>query len=467
MFKKNQIVGLSITGMTREGNGVGRADGIAVFVPGTAVGDEIECRIVKVKSSYCYGIIENLITPSETRVEPECPVSRSCGGCVFQHLSYEEECRLKDSFIRDSFERIGKLSPEYLPFLTCERTGGYRNKAQYPLAFDKGRVLCGFYARRSHRVIDHTSCALQPEVFSRIAGRIREFIEEKHIPVYDEVKLTGLVRHIYLRRGEHSGQIMVCYVVTDLDRGAVFEGLTGRLTGEFRQIASIMLNENPKNTNVILGRRQRCIYGSEDISDIMCSNRISISPLSFYQVNTIQAERLYAAAEELAELKAEDTLLDLYCGAGTIGLSMARRVKKLIGVEVIEDAVENARRNALQNGIDNAEFICGDAGEAAKLLYERGERPDVVICDPARKGCDRQTLEYMAKMSPGRIVYISCDHATCARDCAVLSELGYRTEKVRGVDLFPRTGHVECVALLTRDAAGEQAAGKVLPLFDR
>ena len=277
------------------------------------------------------------------------------------------------------------------------------------------------------------------------------YVNERKIKAYNEETGSGLLRHIYLRRGEHSGEIMVCLVITDLKKRGVFDVLVGELCKKYADVKSIVFNENCRKTNCILGQKLVTAYGSDTIHDTMCGNDIEISPLSFYQVNTIQAERLYEIAADYAQLTGKETLLDLYCGAGTIGLSMSQKVKKLIGVEIIESAIDNAKRNAAANNVTNAEFICGDAGKIAEILYSRGERPDVIIADPARKGCTRDALEYMAKMSPDRIVMISCNHATAARDCAVLEELGYKTVKVKGVDLFGRTGHVETVCLLSRE----------------
>ena len=449
MLKKNEIIRLEISGMTNEGNGVGKHEGIAVFVPFTVIGDVIECRIVKVCKTYCYGIIENIVSGSVERTKNDCPVYSRCGGCCFRHMSYEEECRVKEQFIKDSFERIGKLYPEYDSFEGCKQLVGYRNKAQYPVAEQDGRAVCGFYSRRSHHVCDHTDCALQPAIFKAIADEIMAYVNKRKIKAYNEETGSCLLRHIYLRRGEHSGEIMVCLVITDLKKRGVFDALVGELCKKYADIKSIVFNENSRKTNCILGQKLVTAYGSNTIHDTMCGNDIEISPLSFYQVNTIQAERLYEIAADYAQLTGKETLLDLYCGAGTIGLSMSKKVKKLIGVEIIESAIDNAKRNAAANNVTNAEFICGDAGKIAEILYSRGERPDVIIADPARKGCTRDALEYMAKMSPDRIVMISCNHATAARDCAVLEELEYKTVKVKGVDLFGRTGHVETVVLLS------------------
>lgn len=451
MLKKNEIVELEITDITNEGNGVGRYNDIAVFVPMTSVGDRIKCQIVKVKKTYCYGIIKEILNSSEHRITPDCPVYKQCGGCSFRHISYEEECRIKENFVKNSFQRIGKLNPEFEPIFPCDTEYNYRNKAQYPVADVDGKAVCGFYARRSHRVVEHTGCLLQPEIFSEILSVIMNFVNEHKIPAYNEITSEGLLRHIYLRRGEHSGEIMVCLVVTSIVKAKTFTNLIPLLTSSFKDIKSIVLNENSKNTNVILGTRLKIIYGSDTITDIMCGNKIEISPLSFYQVNTCQAEQLYSIADEYADLHKDDVLLDLYCGAGTIGLSMCRKVNKLVGVEVVPDSILNANRNAKVNSLDsNSEFLCGDAGKISEILYKRGEHPNVIIADPTRKGCDRKSLEYMAKMSPEKIIMISCNHVTAARDCAILKELGYRTVKVRAVDLFPRTTHVETVVLMSK-----------------
>lgn len=450
MLKKNEIISLEITGMTNEGNGVGRYDGIAIFVPYTAVGDVIDCKIVKVQKSFCYGIVHKMIEPSKERCDAKCDAFKKCGGCSFRHFNYSEELRVKEDFVKSSFERIGKIFADSEEILGTESTERYRNKAQYPVAEQNGKAVCGFYSKRSHRLTAFEDCLLQPEIFGKIAGCIIDYINENKITAYNEETGKGLLRHIYIRRGEHTGEIMVCLVVTNFKKCGKLYGVAGVLVKKFSDIVSIILNENGKNTNVIMGKKFSLLYGKEYITDIMCGNKVKISANSFYQVNTIQAERLYSLAEEYAGLKSNDILLDLYCGAGTIGLSMASKVKKLIGVEIIDSAIENAKENAKSNGIENAEFICGDAGEIAKILYERGERPNVIIADPARKGCDRETLEYMAKMCPDRIVMISCNHTTAARDCAIMEELGYKVEKYRAVDLFPRTTHVETVCLLSR-----------------
>ena len=449
-MKKNDIVQLEITDVTAEGSGVGRHEGMAVFVPSAAVGDLIDCRIVKVLKSYAFGIIDKIITPSADRADRGCGVSKKCGGCVFRHISYQAELKIKDKAVRDAFKRIGGLDIAFEDILGCESPDRYRNKAQYPVSMENGRAVCGFYAQRSHRVIECADCMLQPEVFSHITEDIIGYINKKKIPVYDEKSGKGLIRHIYLRRGHHTGEIMVCLVVTKADKSSL-KGLFDILTEKYADIKSIVLNINNKNTNVITGKKCITVYGKGTITDIMCGKSTEISPLSFYQVNTAQAERLYGIAREYAQLSGDETLLDLYCGAGTVGLSFADHISRLIGGEIIPEAVENARKNAQLNNVDNAEFICGDAGEIAASLADKGIRPDVIVVDPPRKGCDELTLTSIVRMAPRKLVMISCNSATAARDAAFLSERGYTPVKARAVDMFPGTGHCECVVLMTRD----------------
>lgn len=447
MLKKNDIIDLKITAVTSEGSGVGRAaDGMAVFVPFTCGGDEIRCRIVKVAKKYCYGIIESIIVPSPYRQGIDCPSFYKCGGCSFRHISYEKELEIKQGFVRDSFERIGKIDMEHEPILGCEDTHGYRNKAQLPVSMINGRAAAGFYAKRSHRVIELRECSLHPDEFFEITEYVLYYHNARGISCYDETSHSGLLRHIYLRRGYSTGEVMLCLVVSE--RTAVYDELAEKIRERFPQIVSVVLNINLKDTNVILGDKCVTLSGKGHITDIMCGKKFEISPLSFYQVNTAQAQRLYGIAAQYAGLTGEETLLDLYCGVGTIGLSMADRVRKLIGVEIVAPAVENAKRNAAINGITNTEFICADAGKAAQMLLQRGERPDVIIADPARKGCDKLSLDCITELSPKRIVMVSCNHATAARDCAYLMQHGYKPVKCRAVDLFPRTVHTECVVLL-------------------
>ena len=395
MLNKNDVVTLEITALTNEGSGVGHygADensrGFAVFVPFTAAGDVISCRIVKVLKSYAYGRAEKILTPSPDRAENDCPVYGKCGGCCFRHISYEAELRAKEGFVRDAFSRIGGLSPELLPIRGSDNSGGYRNKLQMPLAKQDGRTVCGFFSERSHRVIPTEKCALQPDIFAEITNFVTEQVDKLHISVYNEEKHEGVLRHVYLRRGHYSGEICLCLVARR--KVPEFHRLAKTVMERFPQITGVVMNINREKTNVILGNEEIVLAGKPDITDSMCGVKVEISPRAFYQVNTPAAEALYAQAAEFAEPEGK-VLLDLYCGAGTIGLSMAGKVRRLIGAEIVPQAVENARKNAERNSIDNAEFICADAGQAAKRLESAGEHPDVIVLDPPRKGCDEATL---------------------------------------------------------------------------
>lgn len=448
-MNKNEVCKLEITSISNDGAGVGRdKDGKVVFVPMSAVGDVCKVKILKAKSTYSYGKIEEILTPSPDRIKNDCSVFGRCGGCTLRHIDYEAEVKAKEGFIRDAFARIGGLDPEFLPFIKNENTVRYRNKAQYPIGKDKdGNVICGFYAVNSHRIIDCSDCVLQPSVFSEIVNYIREYIQNNRLSVYSETEKKGVMRHICLRRGHYSGEINVTLVarrkIPELQR------LSKELMIKFPDIKGVVLNINKQDTNVIMGGEEILLAGGSEIFDTMCGNTVSISPKSFYQVNTPMAEKLYSAAAEFAEPDGK-IIADIYCGIGTIGLSMAGKAKKVIGVEIVKSAVENAKKNAELNGFSNTEFYCADAEKAAEIIKEKGIEPDVLVLDPARKGCERKVLEKSAELGAERIVMISCNPATAARDCKILWELGYVCEKVRGADLFSRTGHVECVVLMSR-----------------
>lgn len=446
-MKKNDIVNIEITGLTQEGNGVGRFENMAIFVPFTAVGDVIDAKIVKISKTYAYGIIDSVVTSSKDRIDSDCASFFKCGGCSFRHINYAAELCAKQGFVADAFKRIGKIKCQTEPILGCESINCYRNKAQYPVRQAGDMAVCGFYSKRSHRITSQTQCLLSPDIFALIANDILDFVNKNRIKAYDEATNSGILRHIYLRRGFNSGEIALCLVCR---KYCDFSGLVKLLCEKYSEIKTVVLNINPDSTNVILGKKNIVIFGDGVISDVMCGNKIELSPHSFYQVNTEQAQRLYAIARDFADVDENSFVLDLYCGAGTIGLSMARHIKRLLGVEIVESAVNNARENAKRNGILNASFICSDAGEAAQKICESCEFPDVVILDPPRKGCDSLTLESVVKMSPQRIVMVSCNPSTCARDCAALESLGYITERIKPVDMFPRTGHVESVCLLTK-----------------
>ena len=446
---KNQDIEIEITGITTEGSGVGHYDGIAVFVPNTAIGDLIECHIIKTKKNYAIGKIKHILRAAPSRIAPDCEVFAKCGGCAFRHMHYNAECEMKQQRVQDAFERIGHIDIRTDEIIRSGRTNRYRNKAQFPVRSDKNGISMGFFAPNSHRVIDCRDCMLQPKEFAKILNVFEKWIKKNAITVYNEETHKGLLRHIYIRKAFETDQIMVCAVINGHNLPKK-DQLIIDLIKECSNIVSVTVNENTNDSNVILGKKCYTIWGEDYIEDILCGVRVRISPLSFYQVNHDQAQLLYGKAAEYACLTGNDTLLDLYCGAGTIGLSMADKVKNIIGVEIIPEAMEDAKINAEINGITNAEFICGDAPKAAEILRERGIKPDVIIVDPPRKGCAPELLETISQMDPDRLVYISCDPATLARDCAILREKGYEVMKATPVDMFPRTSHCEVVASLSR-----------------
>ena len=445
-LKKNQEIELLIEGYTAEGNGVGHFDGMAVFVSGTAKGDTVLAHIIKAKKSYAVAIVKKILNPSKNRIPVDCESFRSCGGCAYRHISYEAEKTLKEQKVRDAFLRIGHLDVKIMPIIT-DKTERYRNKAQYPVGFDK-EIKTGFYAQKSHRIINIDDCVLQPKEFSTIVKIVRKWIAEYGISIYDNENYKGLIRHIYIRKAFVTGQIMVCLVCngTEIPKCSQLCSQLKNVEG----VSSVVLNVNTEKTNVILGKECKTLWGSDFIEDVLCGVKIKISPLSFYQVNHDCAEKLYAKAGEYAGENGSETVLDLYCGAGTIGLSMANKIGRLIGVEIVKEAVEDAKENAKNNNINNAEFYCGDAKDAVKMLRDKGITPNTVILDPPRKGCDKEVISCVAEMNPEKIVYVSCDVSTQARDCAFFKELGYETLEVTPVDMFPRTAHTESVALLVK-----------------
>ena len=453
-LQKNQILTLRVERLSSDGSGVAHsADGEAVFVPGTAPGDEARVRIVKDCGRYAFGILDELLTPSPDRIPVDCPVAGPCGGCSLRHLDYAAELRAKQESVLDAFRRIGGLEVPVLDILPSPEVDRYRNKVQFPVGVDKNGAPCiGFYAGRTHRIVPCPDCKLQPGVLNEIGNALCAFFAQQDIRPYDEQSGKGLVRHIFLRRGAHSGQIMVCLVCTRAKLPHA-EQLCTALREQFPAISTILLNVNAKNTNVILGGENHILYGPGYIEDTLCGVPVRLGPLSFYQVNTLAAERLYGVAAQYAQLTPDDALLDLYCGMGTIGLSMADQCRELIGVEIVPEAIESAKANAARMGkavAAKSRFFCADAGQAATQLAAEGLHPDIVMLDPPRKGCDEATLSAVVRMAPRRVVYVSCNPATAARDAAWLEKNGYHAEKVQPVDLFPRTKHCEAVLLLTK-----------------
>lgn len=453
-LQKNQVLTLRVERLSSDGSGVAHSpDGEAVFIPGAAPGDEARVRIVKDCKRYAFGILDEVLTPSPDRIPVDCAVAGPCGGCSLRHLDYTAELRAKQENVTDAFRRIGGLDVPVLDICPSPEVDRYRNKVQFPVGLDKaGNPCIGFYAGRTHRIVPCPDCKLQPGVLNDIGNALCGFFAENGIRPYNEETGRGLVRHIFLRRGAHSGQIMVCLVCTRPNFPHA-DALCTRLREQFADIASILLNVNSKNTNVILGTETHTLYGPGYIEDTLCGVPVQLGPLSFYQVNTLAAERLYGIAAQYAQLTPDDLLLDLYCGMGTIGLSMVDHCRELVGVEIVPEAIESAKANAARMGdavAAKSRFFCADAGQAATRLAAEGLHPDVVMLDPPRKGCDEPTLSAVVRMAPRRVVYVSCNPATAARDAAWLEQNGYHAEKVQPVDLFPRTKHVECVIALSK-----------------
>ncbi len=432
---------------------MGRHEGLAVFVPLAAIGDRLEVKILKAAKNYAYGKIERIIEPSPDRIEADCEHFSKCGGCCYRHISYSSELRIKEQAVRDAITRIGGFGDvEIRPIIGAQSRDSYRNKALLPIGLDRDRKLnIGFYALNSHRIIDCDNCLLQPEEFNAGIAAFRAwhaaYCGTLDDSVYDESTHTGKIRRLFMRK---AGESVLAGIVTNSNGVKHENELQEAFKEKISNLSGFIVNSNTKKTNVALGERNRIICGNENLTDTLCGLKISFSPLSFFQINHAQTERLYAKAVEYAALNGSETVLDLYCGVGAIGLSMAGKAKKIIGVEVVEAAVENARFNAAQNGIGNVEFISQDAAQAAAILQKRGERPNVVILDPPRKGCEESLLLTISQMKPERIVYVSCNPATLARDLKVLAGLGYSPRELTPVDIFPATSHVECVAAVER-----------------
>ena len=449
MLIKNEIYEALITDYTTEGQGIAHIDGCAVFIPNAICGEKVRVRIEKAAKNWAAGKIVEILERSPHRVNRECPVAKLCGGCNFWHMDYEEETRLKAERVRTCLNRIGGENIAEMPILAAPDCHGYRNKAQYPVAFKK-KAYAGFFRASTHQVIENDRCLILPKETDEVKNAVIDHVNQFRISVYDELAHKGLLRHIYVRRGAVSGQILVCLAVNGRSLPHTPE-LIGRLQ-RIPGFTTLVLSVNTKKGNAVLGDEFITLCGPGYIEDTLCGLNFRLSPRSFYQVNHGQAERLYRAAIEQAGITKDDTVLDLYCGVGTITLAMAGAAGKVIGVEVVGQAVEDARDNAKRNGIENAEFFCGDAGQAALELEKQGVRADVVVVDPPRKGLNADTIEALHRFSPRRIVYVSCDPATLARDVALLKERGYRVKNALACDLFPRCSHIESVVTLVKNS---------------
>lgn len=443
-MRKNERLEVNIEGYTSEGSGVAKPDGYVLFIPSTVKGEKVLAHVTKAGKNFGYARAMDIISPSKERVEPACSVSSACGGCELLHMSYCEQLSFKRQKVCDAMRKAGIQTPVDSA-VPSPAVYGYRNKAQYPIRKKDGVAVGGFYRRGSHTVIE-SSCVIQPDIFDKILKATLEFLNENGIEAYDENTLSGTVRHLYLRKSGDSKQIMLCLVVNG--EFCEKQQFCDVLTVQFPEISTVCINYNTKNTNVVLGDRYETIYGSGVITDLLCGKEFEISPQAFYQINKEGCEKLYALTREYA-LPTGKKVLDLYCGIGTIGICAAYDARELVGVEIIKEAVDNARKNAERNGIKNAQYIAGDAGEAVSQV---GHGFDVIIVDPPRKGCDAKTLEFLLKEAPERIVYVSCDPATLARDLAILQS-DYEIKNITPVDMFPNTKHVECVVRLCRTTA--------------
>ena len=468
--KKNDIFTVKITDTGMDGEGIGKvgsvgadastddfadAEGFTLFIKDAVIGDTVQARVMKAKKSYAYAKLEKVLEPSPFRITPVCAFSRQCGGCQLQALSYDRQLEFKENKIRNNLIRLGGLTPERVdaimePILGMEDPWHYRNKAQFPFGTDRdGNVVTGFYAGRTHTIIPNTDCALGVPENRQVLEIILAHMKRFHISAYDEQTGKGLLRHVLIRKGFQSGQLMVCLVLngSSLPEEETLADALWQLPG----MTSLSVNTNRERTNVILGKELRVVRGAGLIEDSIGGVTFRISPLSFYQVNPVQTEKLYSQALAYAGLTGKETVWDLYCGIGTISLFLAKQAGRVYGVEIVPEAIRDARENAQINGITNAEFFVGKAEEVLPEKYEReGIRADVIVVDPPRKGCDERCLETMVKMRPERIVYVSCDPATLARDLRYLREKGYEVVKVRGCDMFPGTVHVETVCLLSK-----------------
>ena len=449
MLEKGKIYEAVISDYTAEGQGVAKIDGCAVFIPNAIAGERVLVRIEKAQKTWAAGKITEVLEKSPHRVNRECPVAKLCGGCDFWHMDYKEETRMKAERVRQALNRIGGENLTEIPILAAPDCHSYRNKAQYPVSSKKGRVFAGFFKAGTHQVVENDRCLILPEETDKVKKIVIDYVNHYRISAYDEEAHKGLLRHIYVRRGAVSGQVLVCLVVNSRKLPHT-EDLIKRLQA-VQGFTTLVLSVNTKKGNTILGDEFITLHGPGYIEDTLCGLDFRLSARSFYQVNHHQAQRLYEAAISQAEITKEDTVLDLYCGVGTITLCMAKAAGSVIGVEVIPQAVEDARENAKRNGIENAEFFCGDAGEAALALEAKGVRADVVVVDPPRKGLNADAIEALARFAPRRIVYVSCDPATLARDVALLKDRGYRLKNAMAADLFPRCAHIESIACLVSE----------------
>ena len=449
MLEKNGIYEAVVTDYTAEGQGIAHVDGCAVFLPNAIAGERVRLRIEYPRKTWASGKILEILEKSPHRVNRECPVAKLCGGCDFWHMDYEEETRLKAERVRTCLNRLAGENLTQVPILAAPDCRGYRNKAQYPVAAKKGRAFAGFYRSGTHQVVENKSCRILPPETDAVKDAVIDYVNQCRVSVYDETTGKGLVRHVCVRvnrRGES-----LCCVVVNGNKVPREPELAGCVTAAVPHTVGVLLNSNTRRGNVILGDKYRTLYGQNYLMDTLCGLEFKLSMPSFYQVNRDQAEVLYHKALEFAGLTGRETVLDLYCGIGTITLCLAKAAKRVIGAEIVPPAIRDAKENAVRNGIENAEFFCGDAADIAARLEEEGLRPDVVTVDPPRKGLAPEVIASVAAMGPEKVVYVSCDPATLGRDVKIFGQLGYQAVRAAAVDMFPGTAHVETVVLLSRE----------------
>lgn len=459
MVEKNKEYILDIISIGYEGEGIAKIEGYPIFIEGAILGEKVKVLIVKVKKNYAYGKLIEVIEPSSERIEPKCSIYKRCGGCTVQHMSYKKQLDYKFERVKDCITKIGGLSEGLVKYpIGMDNPERYRNKVQLPVGMVKGELNIGFYASRSHNIIDLDTCLIQDKVADRVTNLARQWMLKYKIQpasIDGVFNKKGLIRHIMIRKGFTTNEVMVVLVSTK-EKVPYINEFINEIVEKIDGIKSIVLNVNKENTNVILGQECITLWGEDTITDYIDNFKFNISPLSFFQVNPVQTEKLYSKALEYAGLTGEETVFDAYCGTGTITLFLSQKAKKVYGVEIIEPAIINARENARINNIENAEFFVGKSEEVIPELIEKGIVPEVIVVDPPRKGCDIKLLEAIGKAKPNKVVYVSCDPSTLARDLKILEEQGYKTEEVQPVDMFPMTSHIENVTLLVKEQSDEE-----------
>ncbi|MCG7333269.1 23S rRNA (uracil(1939)-C(5))-methyltransferase RlmD [Salinicoccus roseus] len=446
--KKNDYLIATVEDYTHEGQGVVKVDGYPIFIPNVLKGEEIEFKVLKVNQKFGFGKSEKLLAPAANRITPPCPYYYECGGCQIQPLNYEEQQAFKKGTVDKSINRMGRLDRETMDVMAMENPFNYRNKSQIPVRFKDGRIEMGFYRPRSHSIVDIDNCIIQKDIHNRLMLFIKEQFNREHVSVYDEALHKGLVRHVVIRSNHDDSEVQVAFVTNG--KKNIFSNIIKEMIGAFPMVTSVVQNINDQKTNVIFGERTITLRGKDYITDTLLGKDFRIRAKSFYQVNHAQTEKLYQKAIELADLKGDETIIDTYCGIGTIGLCASDSARKIIGIEVVQSAVEDAKENAKLNGVDNAEYHLGKSEQVMKKLVSDGVNPDVVFVDPPRKGCHPEFLESLVEVKPEKIIYVSCNPSTLQRDLKYLNAEGYNISPVTPVDMFPQTNHIESVVMLEK-----------------